>query len=110
MREAQEEIGLDIGHVEPLGYLAPYATSTGFCITPVVAKVAAPFALKINPGEVDEAFEVPFGYLMDPANHELRHIEIDGKVRHFHAIAFGTLTIWGITAGILRNLYERLYC
>jgi 8-oxo-dGTP pyrophosphatase MutT (NUDIX family) len=109
LREAQEEIGLDPRHVEPLGYLEPYATRTGFYIVPVVAKVAAPLALKINPEEVDEAFEVPFAFLMNAANHALHHKEIEGKMRHFHAMPYGSRNIWGVTASILRNLYERLY-
>jgi 8-oxo-dGTP pyrophosphatase MutT (NUDIX family) len=109
LREAHEEIGLDPHHVEPLGYLEPYATRTGFHIVPVVAKVATPVALKINPEEVEEAFEVPFAFLMDAANHALHHKEIEGKMRHFHAMPYGTRNIWGVTASILRNLYERLY-
>jgi 8-oxo-dGTP pyrophosphatase MutT (NUDIX family) len=96
LREAEEEIGLDAGRIEPLGYLDPYPTGSGFCIVPVVAKVAAPFALKINPAEVDETFEVPFAFLMDSANHELHRIERDGKIRHFHAMPYGTLNIWGV--------------
>jgi hypothetical protein len=59
---------------------------------------------------VDEAFEVPFAFLIDSANHALHHKEIEGKFRHFHAMPYGTRNIWGVTAGILRNLYERLYC
>jgi len=109
LREAQEEIGLDPRHVEPLGTLDPYPTGTGFCIIPVVAKVTAPLAFKINPGEVDEAFEVPFAFLMDAANHALHDKEIEGKLRQFHAIPYGARNIWGVTAGILRKLYERLY-
>jgi 8-oxo-dGTP pyrophosphatase MutT (NUDIX family) len=109
LREAHEEIGLDPRQVEPLGYLEPYATRTGFYIVPVVAKIAAPVALKINPDEVDEAFEVPFAFLMDAANHALHNKEIEGKMRHFHAMPYGARNIWGVTAGILRNLYERLY-
>jgi 8-oxo-dGTP pyrophosphatase MutT (NUDIX family) len=110
MREAREEIGLDPRHVEPLGYLDPYVTGTGFCIVPVVAKVAAPVVIEINPEEVDEAFEVPFAFLMDSANHALHHKEIEGKIRRFHAMPYDGRNIWGVTAGILRNLYERLYC
>ncbi|HUZ91901.1 MAG TPA: CoA pyrophosphatase [Methylocella sp.] len=110
LREAREEIGLDPRQVEPLGYLDPYTTGTGFCIVPVVAKVSAPIAFKVNPGEVDEAFEVPFAFLMDSANHALHDREIEGKLRRFHAMPYGTRNIWGVTAGILRNLYERLYC
>jgi 8-oxo-dGTP pyrophosphatase MutT (NUDIX family) len=109
LREAQEEIGLDPRHVEPLGYLDPYVTGTGFCIVPVVAKVAAPVAIRINPEEVAEAFEVPFAFLMDSANHALHHKEIEGKLRRFHAMPYDGRNIWGVTAGILRNLYERLY-
>jgi 8-oxo-dGTP pyrophosphatase MutT (NUDIX family) len=109
LREAQEEIGLDPRHVEPLGYLDPYVTGTGFCIVPVVAKVAAPVAIRINPEEVDEAFEVPFAFLMDSANHALHHKEIEGKLRRFHGMPYDGRNIWGVTAGILRNLYERLY-
>ena len=109
LREAKEEIGLDARHVEPLGTLDPHMTSTGFCIIPVVAKVAAPVTFRINPREVDEAFEVPFAFLMDSANHALHHQEIEGKMRQFHAMPYGARNIWGVTAGILRNLYERLY-
>jgi 8-oxo-dGTP pyrophosphatase MutT (NUDIX family) len=109
LREAREEIGLDPVLVEPLGFLDPQATRTGFCILPVVAKVTAPVAFTLNPAEVDEAFEVPFAFLMDSANHVLHHKEIEGQMRHFHAMPYGTRNIWGVTAGILRNLYERLY-
>jgi hypothetical protein len=75
------EIGLDPRHVEPLGYLDPHTTGTGFRILPVVAKVTAPVVFKVNPDEVDEAFEVPFAFLIDSANHALHHKEIEGKFR-----------------------------
>jgi 8-oxo-dGTP pyrophosphatase MutT (NUDIX family) len=107
--EAREEIGLDAGHVEPLGYPDPYPTGPGFSIVPVVAKAAAPVAIKINPDTLIEAFEVPFAFIINAANHALRHEQLDGKTRHFHAMPYGALNIWSVTAGILRNLYERLY-
>ena len=94
--------------VEPLTYLDPYPAGTGFCIVPVGAKVAAPVALKINPDEVDEAFEVPFAFLVDATNRALRHEEFEGKLRCFHAMLYRVRNIWGVTAGILRNLDERL--
>jgi 8-oxo-dGTP pyrophosphatase MutT (NUDIX family) len=109
LREAREEIGLDQYHIELLGYLDPHLTGTGFCVFPVVAKVATPLVLKLNSDEVEEAFEVPFAFLMDATNHELHHKEFAGKLRRFHAIPYSTRNIWGVTAGILRNLYERLY-
>jgi 8-oxo-dGTP pyrophosphatase MutT (NUDIX family) len=109
LREAEEEIGLAPGHVEPLGYLAPYVTGTGYRIIPVVARIAPPFSLRLDPGEVEDAFEAPFPFLMDAANHALEAREFGGRLRRFYAIAYQDRHIWGATAGILRNLYERLY-
>jgi hypothetical protein len=54
-------------------------------------------------------FEVPFAFLMNAANHRLRHEDLDETLRHFHAMPYGARNVWGVTAGILRNLYERLY-
>ncbi len=109
LREAEEEIGLEARHVVPLGYLDPYLTRTGFLIWPVVAKIEPGFALTINRGEVDDAFEVPLSFLMNADHHELRTRETEGLFRRFYAMAYGERLIWGVTAGILRNLYERLY-
>ncbi len=64
-----EEIGLSPAHVAPLGYLDLYLTTSGFRVVPVVALIAPGFALTLNPAEVDEAFECPLAFLMDPANH-----------------------------------------
>ncbi|MBS7540593.1 CoA pyrophosphatase [Ancylobacter lacus] len=109
LREAQEEIGLDPALVSPLGYLDAYLTRTGFRIVPVVATVEPDFGLTLNPGEVDEAFEVPLEFLMTPANHQRHSRETEGLRRTFHAMAYEKRFIWGVTAGILRNLYERMY-
>jgi 8-oxo-dGTP pyrophosphatase MutT (NUDIX family) len=111
LREAHEEIGLHTRHIEPVGYLDTYATGTGFRIFPVVAIVTPPFELTLNEGEVDDVFEVPMRFLMDPANHERHTREAhNGATRHFHAMPYGERFIWGATAGMLKNLYERLYC
>ena len=109
LREAQEEIGLEARHITPIGYLDPYQTGTGFRIFPVVAIVEPPFALKINHDEVDDVFETPLEFLMNPANHQLHAREIEGVDRSFHAMPWNERFIWGATAGMLRNLYLRLY-
>ena len=108
LREAEEEIGLARAHVQPLGYLLPFLSRTGYFITPVVALVHPPFELELNPREVTDAFEVPLTFLMDPSNHQKQHREFNGQRRHFYAMLFGERYIWGITAGIIRNLWERL--
>ncbi len=109
LREAREEVGLPADAATVLGYLGAYLSRTGFRIVPVVARLAPPFTLALNPAEVAEAFEVPLAHLMDEASYQVRMREWQGIPRQFYAIEHGGRTIWGITAGILRVLYERLY-
>jgi 8-oxo-dGTP pyrophosphatase MutT (NUDIX family) len=109
LREAEEEIGLARTHVEPLGYLDLYMTTLGYRIAPVIARVKPGFALKLNTKEVDSTFEVPLAFLMDQANVQRHSRDWQGMTRHYYAITFGERYIWGVTAGILRNLYDRIY-
>ena len=109
LREAREEIGLAPEQVEPLGWLDPYLTGTGYRILPLVAIVDPAFTLTLNAGEVAEAFETPLSFLMDAANHQRHRREWQGLVRRFYAMPYQQRYIWGATAGILRNLWERLY-
>ena len=109
LREAEEEIGLDRKFVEPIGYLDLYGTGFGFRILPTVAKVRPGFRLRINEAEVNDAFEVPLAFLMDPANHQVHSKEFRGMERSYYAMPFAERYIWGATAGILRVLYERIY-
>ncbi|WP_185966178.1 MULTISPECIES: CoA pyrophosphatase [Rhodopseudomonas] len=108
LREAEEEVGLDRSYVEPIGYLDVYGTSFGFRILPTVARVRPGFELAINKSEVDDAFEVPLAFLMDPGNHQLHSKEFRGAQRSYYAMPFAERYIWGATAGILRALYERV--
>jgi 8-oxo-dGTP pyrophosphatase MutT (NUDIX family) len=109
LREAEEEIGLSREFVDPIGYLDLYGTSFGFRILPTVARVRPGFKLRINHAEVDDAFEVPLAFLMDPANHQVHRKEFRGMERSYYAMPFAERYIWGATAGILRDLYERIY-
>ena len=109
LREAQEEIGLEPAFVEPLGWLDSYLTGTGFRIAPLLALVKPGFDLVINADEVAQAFETPLAFLMDPANHKLESREWQGQTRRFYAMPHDGHYIWGATAGIIRNLYERLF-
>jgi 8-oxo-dGTP pyrophosphatase MutT (NUDIX family) len=108
LREAEEEVGLKREFVEPIGYLDLYGTSFGFRILPTVARVRPGFELRISKAEVDDAFEVPLAFLMDPANHQTHTREFRGMERSYYAMPFAERYIWGATAGILRVLYERI--
>jgi 8-oxo-dGTP pyrophosphatase MutT (NUDIX family) len=109
LREAEEEIGLAADRIEPIGYLDLYLTTFGFRIVPMVARIAPEFSLTLNRDEVDDTFEVPLAFLMAPENHHRKSRDWNGLTRHFYEMPFGKRYIWGATAGILRNLYERIY-
>jgi len=108
LRETHEEIGLAPERVRVLGRLGDYSTRTGFRITPVVGAVVAPFELRPDAGEVDEVFEVPLSFLLDPRNHQRHSREFQGEMRWFYAIPYRDYYIWGATAGMLVNLYRHL--
>lgn len=109
LREANEEVGLAPERVRPLGFLDTYRTGTGYAITPVVALVSPPFELSLAADEVADAFEVPLDFLMDAANHQTHSRIWQGAERRFYAIPYLDRYIWGATAGILKNMHERLF-
>ncbi|KQW73063.1 DNA mismatch repair protein MutT [Phenylobacterium sp. Root77] len=110
LREAHEEVGLAPDYVTLAGLSSPYRTGTGFLVTPVVGFIQPGFSLTPNPAEVADIFETPFGFLMDPANHEQHERQgPDGQLRRFYAMTHEDRFIWGATAGMLRALYDRLY-
>jgi len=107
LREAREEIGLDERFVSVVGYLPDHVVITGFRITPVVAFVQPGFELALDSQEVEDTFEVPLGYLFDPANHRVgRRTSVAGDLVEFREIPFGERSIWGATAGMLHTLYR----
>ena len=109
MREAQEEVGIDPAWVDPIGYLDTYETGTGFRILPVVGLVDPQAPLAPQASEVAHIFEGPLAFLMDPANHQRHARTYQGRERHYFAIPFGEHYIWGATAGMLVNLYDRVF-
>jgi 8-oxo-dGTP pyrophosphatase MutT (NUDIX family) len=111
LREAQEEIGLDRSRVEVLGTLPEYRTVSSYLVTPVVALIGPGPALRNDPEEVDETFEVPLSFLMDGANHQRRLVVQEEKPRALYAMEYHgsrRYLIWGATAAMLRNFYRFL--
>jgi 8-oxo-dGTP pyrophosphatase MutT (NUDIX family) len=108
LREAQEEIGLAMEGVEVLARLPEYLTRTGFRVTPVVGLLTPPLSLRPDPNEVEDVFEVPLAFLLDPVNHVREWREIQGRKAGYYAIRYGERMIWGATAGMVVNLYRQL--
>ncbi|MEJ0097427.1 MAG: CoA pyrophosphatase [Bauldia sp.] len=109
LREAREEIGLDAGAVTVIGTLRPYLSRTGYRIVPVLARVEPGGGLTASPDEVADVFEVPLRFLMTPANHRRGTRTFFGRDRYFYEMPFEGRYIWGVTAGIIRELYEQVY-
>ena len=106
LRETEEEIGVPRHAVEVLGQLDPYLTITGYEVTPIVGAITAPLALRPDPAEVADIFEVPLAFLMDPANHRREERMFKGQKRAYYAMPYGKHYIWGATAGMILNLFE----
>ncbi|MFN3558194.1 MAG: CoA pyrophosphatase [Brevundimonas sp.] len=110
LREAFEEVALDPSVVEVLGIGDAYETGTGFLVTPVIGWLTTTPSVTASPDEVAEVFEVPWDFVMDPANHRRDSYELEGQPRRwFWAVPYQERYIWGVTAGILRGLCARLY-
>jgi 8-oxo-dGTP pyrophosphatase MutT (NUDIX family) len=108
LREAHEEIGLDPGDVGIVGRLDMHETVTGFMMAPFVGLVDVGFRPVIDRSEVDEVFEVPLSFVLDPANYQVHAREWRGRVRRYYAIPYGPHYIWGATARILRVFADRM--
>ena len=107
-READEEIGLAAANVNVLGTLPTHETVTGFLVTPVLARVIAPFVPRPEPGEVEEVFSVPLDHVTRISNFQIQSRNWRGSRRHYYVVPYGPYYIWGATARILRNLAQGL--
>lgn len=108
LRESREEVGLDAAHVDVVGFLDDYPTVTGFRVTPVVGLVSPAARVAADGVEVVDTFEVPLAYLLDRRNYQRRWLERGGLRLPYYALTHGRRFIWGATAGMLRNLTERV--
>jgi 8-oxo-dGTP pyrophosphatase MutT (NUDIX family) len=108
LREAQEEIGLPRERVQRAGYLADHIVISGFVVTPVVGIVAPEFELRVDRTEVEDVFEVPLAYVLDPANHVRRERSFGGRTITSWDLPWEGRHIWGATAGMLLTLYRAL--
>ncbi|MEM7300791.1 MAG: CoA pyrophosphatase [Pseudomonadota bacterium] len=113
LRETWEEVGIGEANIEVLGRSADYISGSGFRIKPVLAIVRPEFELVINEDEVAEAFEVPLAHVMNRESYTTDSRVWGGKARHFYRIPYDPLPshnmIWGVTAGIMRSVLDRLY-
>ena len=108
LREAQEELGLNPALVRLLGEADPYATVTGYWVTPVIGVIPPDLEMVPNHAEVADWFEAPLDFVLDPANQRQMTAEFRGRTRHYYQIDWQGRQIWGATAAMLVNLSRRI--
>ena len=107
LRETEEEVGLAPEKIDVIQRLAPYDTSTGFRIHPVVGWIEPPFSVAPDDFEVAEIFELPLTFVLDPANHQRQSYQRGSQRRSYYVLPYEGRFIWGATAGMLVN-FSRL--
>ena len=108
LREVEEEIGVKPDYIDIIGEMDTYQVRTGFVVFPIVGFISNGFELKINPKEVEEVFEVPLSFILDPKNHHRQGRVVYGAMSYFYVLPYQNQYIWGATAGMLVNLYQIL--
>ncbi|SFN47327.1 NUDIX domain-containing protein [Izhakiella capsodis] len=104
LREAQEEIALPRDLVRVIGQLPTVTSSTGFQVIPYLGIVPADLPLSANKSEVESIFEMPLQLALDTARYTALEINHDGQTRRLWFSQFDQYLIWGMTAGIIRQL------
>ena len=81
---------------------------TNFTVRPSSGSSIRASAPVPDPGEVDEVFEVPLAFVLDPANLQVHGRAWQGAFRRYYVIPYGPHYIWGATARMLKALSDRV--
>lgn len=107
LREAEEEIGLPAATVEIVGALQPTPTiATGYAVYPFVGVISSGFAWTPSAREVAEVIELSLSALR--AGYGRRRLVRRGQPFRTDTYLVGDHLIWGATARILSDLFDRL--
>jgi 8-oxo-dGTP pyrophosphatase MutT (NUDIX family) len=107
LREAQEEIGLPRDAVEIIGALQPTPTiATGYAVYPFVGLIEAGRTWTPSANEVAEVLELPLDELL--SGYGRRRLVRRGVPIRTDTYVVGGNLIWGATARILADLFDRI--
>jgi 8-oxo-dGTP pyrophosphatase MutT (NUDIX family) len=108
LRETFEEVGVERDHIDPLGRFHDYMSITRFRVTPFVGLVNTPFTTERQVHEVAEILHVPFSIFTDPENPRTMKLSRPGREMDVYVYPYGEHQIWGLTARIIKDLFEVL--
>ena len=102
LREAREEIGLDVDAVRILGPLTPVDVHvSGFRLHPIVGVMDKRPRTSAAAGEVARVLEIALDDLFDPGAFGWRLLEREGVVLHVPTIQVQGAELWGATAMVV---------
>lgn len=104
LREAEEEVAIPPQFVQVIGVLPPVTSSTGFQVTPVVGVLPPGLRWRANEGEVESVFEMPLQEALRLGRYSALDIQRAGQTHRVWLSWFDDYFIWGMTAGIIRQL------
>lgn len=112
LRETHEEVGLSADMITVLGRLPSFDAVSDFRVTPFVGVVDSRASITPCPREVEDVFEVPLDFILNGDNHIARDVFFDGREHRLYDMPYDGpdgkhRNIWGMTAMMMRRLYER---
>jgi 8-oxo-dGTP pyrophosphatase MutT (NUDIX family) len=109
LRETYEEVGIAPPFVELIGRLDDLVTNSGFLVTPFVGIIAERIEYVLQPGEVEEVFEVPLDALLDPSLPEVRYVSFRNRKYPAYFYPYGPYEIWGLTGRMLKSFLDLVW-
>lgn len=109
IRETKEETGILCNRSRILGQLPSLPTISGYLVTPYLSTIPENYRPALDPNEVDDLFEVPIRYLLNPVNMRTERVIINGIKHHIYAIPYNNYSIWGATAQMIKLLSKQLW-
>ncbi len=107
LRETQEELGIDPESVRVLGRLDDFSSIHGYHVTPFVGVIPWPCDLRPDPGEIAELIELPLDRLREPSIFSTEDWTHRGRTHPVHFFRIDGYEIWGLTAAMLRQFFQR---
>jgi 8-oxo-dGTP pyrophosphatase MutT (NUDIX family) len=108
LREAEEEVAIPGDRCRLLGGLEVEVAHPAYRMAFVVGCFDADVVALHAPREVESVHEVPLDFAFDPTNHQLREYRLEERSLLLDTIVYQDLTIWGLSATVIRTLAERL--
>ncbi|XP_061636956.1 nucleoside diphosphate-linked moiety X motif 8 [Phyllopteryx taeniolatus] len=111
LREAREELGVNVSNESVWGVLKPLRDMSGMLVAPVLANVGPleELSFKPNPGEVEEIFSLSLSHLCDPQNRRYTHFRTGDKYGYtLPVFCNGKHRVWGLTAVALDHTLKLL--